>query len=353
MKKRNLFILIGIMLIILASLLIVEHFASGEKTNDAQVKSDQTPIVPRVSGYIDSVFIDDHQVVEKGDTLFTIQVEDYEVELAQAEAAQAQAETQLAIAQAEIGSSEAVYSSSQEQVGSITSDIAVARIRLERTQKDLERYQNLFDKHSITRQQYEIAVAKEAEAQENLKMLQHRKSSSSNQSKAAGSNAEVSQKRVAGARAKLKSAEALVEKAQLNLGYTVITAPYSGQVSEININPGQFITPGQSLFYLVNTHAKWVIANFKETQLNKIKPHQKVRIKVDAYPKLKLLGRISNFSPATGSRFSLLPPDNATGNFVKTVQRLPVRIDFTSETKVEDLEKLHSGMNVVVHIQRS
>lgn len=350
-KKRKLLTGIEILFLITAGILFLGHIFSREKTNDAQVKSDQTPIVPRVSGYLERVYVEDNQVVDKGDTLFTIQAEDYQVALAQAEAARAQAETQLAIAKAQIGSSMAVYSSSRAQVGSVSSDIAVAQIRLDRAEKDLKRYQNLFEKHSITRQQYEIAIAKAKEAEESLKMLQHRKQSSSSQSKAASTQTEISQKQVIGAYAKLKSAEASVEKAKLNVGYTVVTAPYSGKVSEININPGQFISPGQSLFYLINTHKKWIVANFKETQLSKIKLGQKVRIKVDAYPHLKLTGNIKSFSPATGSRFSLLPPDNATGNFVKTVQRLPVKIDFSSNTTPSDLEKITSGMNVVVSVQ--
>lgn len=349
--KRNLFIGIGVIFLITGSALFLEHIFSVEKTNDAQVKSDQTPIVPRVSGYLKRVYVEDNQMVNKGDTLFTIQAEDYQVTLVQAEAAKAQAEIQLAIAKTEINSSKAIYSSSQAQVGSISSDIAVAQIKLDRAQKDFERYKDLYKKHSITSQQYEIAVAKVEEAKENLKMLQHRRKSSFNQSKAASSQAEISQKQVTGAYANLKSAEASVEKAKLNVGYTVVTAPHSGKVSEININPGQFISQGQSLFYLVNTYKKWVVANFKETQLSKIKPGQKVRIKIDAYPHLKLTGSVISFSPATGSRFSLLPPDNATGNFVKTVQRLPVKINFSPDTEPRDLEKISSGMNVVVFVQ--
>ncbi len=161
----------------------------------------------------------------------------------------------------------------------------------------------------------------------------------------------VGGERVAVAEANVQAAIAQLSAAKLNVGYTVVTAPIDGQLSSVDLQPGQFVSPGQSLFYLVNTKDKWVVANFKETQLQDLKIGQKVMIEVDAFPGEEFHAEVTAFSPATGARFSLLPPDNATGNFVKTIQRLPVKIDFTKENTPEKIAKLRSGMNVLVDVQ--
>jgi membrane fusion protein (multidrug efflux system) len=142
----------------------------------------------------------------------------------------------------------------------------------------------------------------------------------------------------------------LLDAAKLNLDYTVVTAAIDGQVSKIAVQPGQFVQPGQSLFYIINNTEAWVIANFKETQLNKMVIGQKVTIKVDAYPDTDFNGTITSFSPATGARFSILPPDNATGNFVKTIQRLPVKIAIDTDNDAEKVKLLRPGMNVDVDV---
>ena len=136
----------------------------------------------------------------------------------------------------------------------------------------------------------------------------------------------------------------------MNLEYTVVTAAIDGQVSKISIQPGQLVQPGQSLFYVINNAEAWVIANFKETQLDKMVAGQKVSIKVDAYPDTEFKGTIASFSPATGARFSLLPPDNATGNFVKTIQRLPVKITLDTTNDTEKIKLLRPGMNADVDV---
>jgi membrane fusion protein, multidrug efflux system len=134
------------------------------------------------------------------------------------------------------------------------------------------------------------------------------------------------------------------------LSYTVVTASIDGQVSRIDVQPGQLVQAGQSLFYLINNTEVWVIANFKETQLNKMKVGQEVGIKIDAFGGEEFAGQLASFSPATGSQFSILPPDNATGNFVKTVQRVPVKITFSEKNDKEKLKLLRSGMNAEVDV---
>ncbi|MBC9794773.1 HlyD family secretion protein [Sinomicrobium weinanense] len=328
---------------------IIRSF-SHETTDDAQVEANMSPVIPHVEGYVEKVFVTDNQVVKKGDTLFIIDDRDYKVKLEEARAGLAAAGSQLVVAKAGIGSSRANAAASGSQARSALENIETAKTRLWRATSDFERYENLYENHSITAQQYEEALAAKQEAEQQLKILQSQQKASNSQHHAAVSQTEISEKKVAVAEADVKSAQARIDAALLNLSYTIVTAPIDGQLSEVNVQEGQFIRPGQSLFYLVNTKEKWVVANFKETQLNKMRSGQKVVIEVDAYPGQDFEGEISAFSPATGAKFSLLPPDNATGNFVKTVQRLPVKIDFTANNDTEKLKRLRSGMNVIVDV---
>jgi membrane fusion protein (multidrug efflux system) len=272
------------------------------------------------------------------------------VKLEQAKAALAAAESQVNVAEASIGSSKANAAASSAQVTSASGNIETARIKLGRATKDFNRYKNLYENHSITTQQYEQALAAKEEAENQLKILQSQQKAAASQSHAAHSQTNITKKQVSVAEANVKSAQAMVDAAQLNLDYTAILAPIDGQLSEVSLQPGQFVQPGQSLIYLVNSKEKWVIANFKETQLEKMRVGQKAVIEADAYPGEEFKGTITNFSPATGAKFSLLPPDNATGNFVKTVQRLPVKIEFDKNNDAEKLARLRSGMNVDVDI---
>lgn len=326
------------------------HSLSHEETDDAQVRANMTPIIPHVNGYLEKVYVSDNQKVQQGDTLFVIQDQDYRVQLEQARANLAAAQSQVSVSKASIGSYQASASASQAQVSSAGQSIETAKIKLRRATNDFDRYKNLYANHSITAQQFEQAEAAKQEAENQLQMLKNQRSATASQSKAASSQTEISEKQVDVANAKVRSAEAQLEAAKINLGYTVVTAPIDGQLSSVDIQEGQFVGPGQALFYLVNSKDKWVIANFKETQLTEMNLGQKVGIVVDAYPNVEFEGEVTAFSPATGARFSLLPPDNATGNFVKTVQRLPVKINFTATNNAEQLEKLRSGMNVEVDV---
>jgi len=328
---------------------IIESF-SHEKTDDAQIEAKMNPIAPRVSGYIEKVFVVDNQKVKKGDTLFIIDDRDYQIRLKQAEAGLLAAQSQVGVAETSIGSYKANLATSTFQVGSAKGNIESAEVRLWRAESDFKRYENLYNNHSITKQQYEEALAAKQEAEKQLEVLKKQRSAMVSQRNAAQSQTEISEKQVDVAEANVKTAEAALDAARLNLEYTVVTAPIDGQLSSVDIQPGQLVQPGQALFYLVNTQDKWIIANFKETQLTDMQIGQKVSIEVDAYPGKELEGEITAFSPATGAKFSLLPPDNATGNFVKTVQRLPVKIDFTRQNDQTLMSALRSGMNVMVDV---
>ena len=326
------------------------HSLSHETTDDAQVAKKMNPIIPRVSGYITKVLVKDNDIVKKGDTLFVIDSNDYLVKVEEAKANLAAAENSFEVAKADIGTSQAGVAVSDANVQSAGGNIETARIRLRIASNDFERYSNLYKNHSITKQQFEQAEAAKQEAQSQLQILQDQQKASTFQRNVASAKTNVSSKQVLVAAANIKKAQASLDAANLNLGYTVVTASIDGQVSTVDIQPGQLVQAGQSLFYIINENETWVVANFKETQLDKMRTGQKVKLKIDAFPDAEFEGEITSFSPATGSKFSLLPPDNASGNFVKTVQRLPVRINFTQNNPKDKLQLLRSGMNADVDV---
>ncbi len=326
------------------------HSLGHEGTDDAQIEKNMNPIIPRVAGYITKVYVKDNDFVKQGDTLFTVDDKDYAVKLEDAKAALVAAEGSFEVSKADVGSATANIAVSSANVLSAGGNIETAKIRLGRASADYERYNNLYKNHSITKQQYEQALAAKQEAESQLRILQQQEKASAYQKSVVVAKSNVTSKQTEVAAANINRAKAALEAAQLNLGYTVVTASTDGQVSKIGIQPGQFIQPGQSLFYIINNKEAWVIANFKETQLNKMVVGQKVSIKVDAYPDTEFQGTVASFSPATGSRFSLLPPDNATGNFVKTIQRLPVKISLDANNDVEKIKLLRAGMNADVDV---
>ena len=352
-KTNKKFILIFSVLILLGGTYGVYkyiHSLAHETTDDAQVEKNMNPIIPRVSGYITKVFVKDNQMVKKGDTLFTIDNRDYIIKVEEAKAALIGAEEGYAVSKADIGTAQANVSVSDANIQTASGSIETAKIRLNRASNDYERYNNLYKNHSITKQQFEQAEATKLEAQSQLNILQEQQKATSYQKTVASSRSNVSTKQAEVAAANIKRAQAVLDAAKLNLNYTVVTAAIDGQVSKIAVQPGQFIQPGQSLFYVINNQDVWIIANFKETQLDKMVEGQKVTIKADAFPDTEFEGSIASFSPATGARFSILPPDNATGNFVKTIQRLPVKISLNATNDASKIKLLRPGMNVDVDV---
>ncbi|MEC5166405.1 membrane fusion protein (multidrug efflux system) [Flavobacterium sp. PL11] len=326
------------------------HSQSHEETDDAQIEKNMNPIIPRVSGYVDKVYIKDNDYVKKGDTLFTIDKRDYLLKIEEASAAVVGAEGSFEVSKADIGSALASISVSDANFQSAGGNIESAKIRLDRATNDYNRYDNLYKSRTITKQQYEQALAAKMEAESQVRVLQQQQRASAFQKSVIIAKSKVSDKQTEVAASNIKRAKAMLDAAKLNLSYTIVTAAIDGQVSKIEIQPGQLVQPGQSLFYIINNNEAWVIANFKETQLNKMIIGQKVSVKVDAYPDYDFQGTITSFSPATGSKFSLLPPDNATGNFVKTIQRLPVKISLNPTNDPEKIKLLRAGMNVDVDV---
>ena len=352
-KKRN-----PVFLIILAVIVIgggwygiskYQYSKHHEDTDDAQIGSDISPVIPRVAGYITDIRVRDNQKVKKGDTLFLLDNRDYVIKVQQAEAALEIAKSSLNTARATTSAARANISTSQASVGTVDAQIEAAKVTLWRASQDFERYENLFKDHSITQQQYEQVSAAKQTAEKQLAILQEQKKQAQQQTNAVAVQSSATGAQVNVAEATIHQREVDVDAAKLNLSYTVVTAAQDGLVSKINVQPGQYVQAGQPVFSLVHSENVWVIANFKETQLDKMKEGQKVIVKVDAYPGHKFNAVLSSFSPATGSTFALLPPDNASGNFVKVVQRLPVKIEFAGSNDTL-VKKLRAGMNVLVDV---
>ncbi len=327
------------------------HSLHYEETEDAQIESDISPIIPKASGYVKAVRVEDNQHVRKGDTLVILEDQDYQLKVAQAQAAYANALANVNMVKAGVNASQANVTTSQASIATVQANIEAAKVNLWQASQDYNRYANLIADHSITQQQFEKAKATKESAEKQLAVLQQQKKVASEQSKATASQSEVSSTNVNVAETNVDMRKADVDLAKLQLSYTVIIAPIDGVVSQKNVEVGQLVQAGQSLFAIVAQSDLWVVANFKETQLTHMHPGQEVDISVDAYPDLKLHGKVQSFAAATGARFSLLPPDNATGNFVKVVQRIPVKIVFDKQNQA--LGKLRAGMNVVVEVALS
>jgi membrane fusion protein, multidrug efflux system len=321
------------------------HSLHHVETDDAQIETNINPVIPRISGYVTSVRVNDNQPVKKGDTLLLLDDREMKVEVAQAEAALANAQGGLISARATSVAAHDNIATSQASVAAADAQIEAAKVNVWRTGEDYKRYANLIKDHSITQQQFEQAVAAKETAEKQLNILLQQKNQANRQSQAVASQSSATGSQIAIAAATVKQREAELAQAQLNLSYAAITAPEDGYVSKVNVREGQFVQAGTSMFSIVRDNVKWVVANFKETQLEDIREGEKVTIRADAFPGHEFQAQVSSFSPATGARFALLPPDNASGNFVKVVQRLPVKIEFTHP---EDslISKLRAGLNV-------
>ncbi len=351
-KRSKVFLIILILMVVLGGWFGISKYTYSlhhEETDDAQVAADISPVIPRVSGYVKEVRVKDNQQVHKGDTLLVLDDRDLKLKVDQAEAALSTAKSNVQAARASTNAARSGIASSKAGVSTVDAQIEAAKINVVRTTQDFNRYANLITDHSITQQQFEQAQAAKETAEKQLLILQQQKNQASTQTNVVSSQSNASAQQIAIALSTVKQREVDVEDAKLNLSYAVITAPDDGKVSKVTVQAGQFLQAGQSTFSIVhNTHV-WVVANFKETQYSKMRTGQKVIVHADAFPKHDFEATLSSFSPATGAEFALLPPDNASGNFVKVVQRLPVKIEFLNNSD-SLLDRLRPGMNVSVDV---
>jgi membrane fusion protein (multidrug efflux system) len=364
-----------------------------ESTDDAQIEGHVTQISSRVGGPALKVHIKDNQLVEAGAVLVEIDQRDYQVavdkaraELADAEAAAVAAQSTIPItattASGTLSSAQGTVEQAQSGIESAGQEVEAAQARLSaaqarlreaeanatRTTRDVERLRGLLAKDEVSQQQFDAAVAAAegqkaatdtaraqiAEAEAGIRVAESRRSQAhvgEEQARASLRTAQTGPSQVTATRARASSAEARVAQAkatlaqaELNLEYTVVKAPAAGVVSKKAVNPGQVVQPGQPLLAIVQRDDVWVTANFKETQLEAMRPGQRAVIQVDAFGGRKFLGHVDSIAAATGARFSLLPPENATGNFVKVVQRVPVKIVLEQDQNPEFL--LRPGMSV-------
>lgn len=334
-KKPLKFIIIGIVLVIAIGFGIkyLLYSLGHETTDNAQLATDQYHLVPQVSGRITKTFVKDYENVKKGDTLFTIAADNYAIQVAAAEASLQNAQANLEVAKRNPETLKTGLSVSSSNIKAVEA----TKIKAE---QDLQRAQNLVKEDVITKSSFD-AIKAEATAAEA-------------QYEAAKAQYDVSQKQIGSAKDQIKAAKAMVKmreadlaNAKLMYSYTTIIAPADGRLAEVGIKEGQFVQAGQPLTDIIGS-AVWVVANFKETQLENIKESSKATVTIDAYSGKEFNAKVTMLSPATGATFAILPPDNSIGNFVKVVQRVPVKIEFTDAIPAD--YNLEAGMNVTVSI---
>ncbi|HEX3740895.1 MAG TPA: HlyD family secretion protein [Terriglobales bacterium] len=381
-RSRNprfrMFVIIGIVVLLVAGFFLWRYFSSYESTDDAQIDGHLNPVSARVSGHIQKLLITDNQYVQAGQPLAQIDPSDYQVLVAKAQGdydnalaaarsagvdipiTTASAGGQLSSAEAEVEAAQANLLAARQQVDVANAQLTQADANNVKAQNDLARYKQLVSKQEISEQQYDQAYAASQAGAAGVDAARAGVSAAQQQVKAAQSrvlqaqanlrSAKTAPQQVAAIRSRAQSAEALVEQkkaeldaAKLNLQYTTITSPVNGVVTNRTVEVGQNVQPGQELMRIINLDDIWVTANFKETQLRHMRVGQPVTIHVDTTSK-DYKGHVQSFSGASGAITSLLPPENATGNFVKVVQRIPVKITFDQgETKAHDLRP---GMSV-------
>jgi len=392
-SRARIFLLVALVIVlIIGGYLLWSYLSSYESTDDAQIDGHVNAISARISGHLSEVLVQDSQLVKAGDVLVEIDPRDYEVAVSKAEADLADAEASLQSARTDLPIISTNTASALQSARSSRADadagllvaerqLEAAQARLETAQAqvneaqanykkaadDVARYKLLVDKDEISRQIYDQTVqtaeaAKATVAAQNAAVLEARHNVGvaeaavqQAQTKIPQADASIesamtrphqvsqSESRAQSAAAKVAQLQAQLEQAKLNLGYTIVVAPVSGIVGKKTAEIGQNVSPGEQLMAVVPLDDVWVTANFKETQLRKMKPGQQVKFTVDAYDH-EYSGHVTGIGGASGSRYSLLPPENATGNYVKVVQRIPVRIDLDPGENKD--RRLRPGMSV-------
>jgi len=324
------------------------YYSKHEDTDDAQIDGNISPVVARVGGYVDSLAFEDNQHVTAGQLLVKLDDRDYKVKLEQAQSSQKVASAGVGVSEAQISSTTANVATAGANVATAGANVETARVKLLQAQRDYDRYANLVKDGSVTQQQFEQAQVARDAAKATLQAVQDQYKAAQEQYKGAQSQVTGTRNQLNVTNTGVSQKQADIDFAKLQLSYTNITAPATGTVSKKNVQKGQLVQAGQTLFSVVEDNSLFITANFKETQMGNLRSGEKVDVEVDALPDQKIEGTVYNFSPATGAKFSLLPPDNATGNYVKVVQRIPVKIKINASPEV--MAKLRPGMSVKVSV---
>jgi membrane fusion protein (multidrug efflux system) len=349
-RKKLLVAAASAAVIIVIGLVYFLSGASYESTDNAQLDGDIVAIRSGTTGYIKNFRFADNQSVKKGDTLVVFDADELK-----AKVQQAQASLENAIANLEMVQNKAVASGDNATASQLSAEsneqgVSAAKTKMEKAQKDLDRINELFKIKGATQEQVDNAQVNLQLAKSEYNRSIDQQQSSVSTSHGVRAQAKADQNQVDLAKAQIKQREAELALAQKQLSYAYVIAPCSGIVTKRSFNQGQYITTGQSLCVVVNTENYWVTANFKETQLKKIKLGDEVEIELDSYPGLKLTGKVESFGGATGAKFSLLPPDNATGNFIKITQRFPMRISINNFPK-EKSNEIFPGLSVFAKVK--
>lgn len=387
-KTNRKFIIVGVVaLIVLIAAFFYWRSTFTEDTDDAQVDGDLYQVSSRISGQVVKVYVEDNQIVKAGDVIAEIDPRDAQVALQQAQAALASAQasavqaqvnvpitsttvsTSVSTSSSDVQGTEAAVAQAQKQAQAAKARVDQAKANAVKSRLDVQRYTPLVEKDVISKQQFDGAVAQaaandaavaEAESQliaqqagitQSLQKLAQSRSQAAESVKNGPQQVKVQEARANAALADVKTAQAKVDQALLNLSYARITAPIGGIVNKKNVQIGANLGVGQDLLTIIPLTKLWVTANFKETQLQKMHNGQNVTIKVDALGGRKFHGKIGQIGGATGSKLSLFPPENATGNYVKVVQRIPVRINFTDLDKENGDYALRPGFSVVPEVE--
>lgn len=386
-SSRRKFIIIAVLIFLaVGAALFYWHSTFTEDTDDAQVDGNLYQVSSRVTGQVIKVYVDDNQKVQQGQLIAEIDPKDYQVALEQAQANLASAQaaaiqanvnvpiistnvsTNLSTTSSDVQAAQAAVAQAQKSAQAAEARVDQAKANAIKAKLDVERYTPLVQKDVISKQQFDAAVAQAAgtsaavmEAQSQLigqqeavreaqQKLAQARFSSNESVKNGPQQVKVQEAKANAALAEVQQAQAQVDQAKLNLSYTHITAPATGIINKKNVQVGSNLSIGQDLLTVIPLTDLWVTANFKETQIQHMHPGQDVTIEVDALGGRKFHGKLTQIGGATGSRLSLFPPENATGNYVKVVQRIPVRIDFTNLQKENGDYALRPGFSVTPYV---
>lgn len=321
----------------------------NEDTENSQIECNIYPVASRVGGYLEQIRVVENQLVKKGDTLVVLDYRDLAIRVQQAEIALANATANVEVIKNNVTTASATAGASNANIAAAQANLDAAEVRIWKANQEFDRISKLVSLKSATQQQLDNVKAEKESAEKQANAAKMQLAAAKDQAGASQSNVSGASKQVRLAELAVQQRQSELEFAKLQLSYAFITAPCTGYISKKNIQPGQLIAAGAPLFSLVDDSNFWITANFKETQLKDIKPGQLVEIKVDTYPGKIFEGKVESIQAATGSKFSLIPADNSTGNFVKVVQRIPVRISLTDDKQDEYV--LRAGMNVQVAVK--
>ena len=307
-----------------------------ETTDNAQIETSIVPVLTRIAGYVKSVDVKDFDSVSQNQLVVEIDDADLKMQLEEQQSELQQANAELANAKAQLANA---ILSLQSNKGAID----LKKIRQQKSLNDLKRDQSLFKEQAITRKQVEESEFQVASANQEVVNAQTDLATAKNR-------IEVLKENLNRATAMIEMKKTRIKETELKLSYTKITAPVTGKIGKKNISIGQFVQAGTPLFSIVNDSSYWIVANFKESQLPDLQEGKQVKIRVDAFPDLDVKGTIVSLSEATGAKFSLLPPDNSSGNFIKVTQRVPVKISIENQAAFKN--KLRAGMSVFITVDK-